>query len=92
MTKSPVLKMPGPRSKRRPDSKQPSSVEEDGDTETEEAVDTSQTDEDKRRVRRTLRDLHDKLLQCKDGCVLKSFVIECLICIIISLLQQWRRF
>ena len=54
-------------------------VEEDGDMETEEAVDTSQTDEDKRRVRRTLRDLHDKLLQCKDGYVSKSFEIECLI-------------
>ena len=58
---------------------QPSTVEEDGDMETEEAVDTSQTDEDKRRVRRTLRDLHDKLLQCKDGYVSKSFEIECLI-------------
>ena len=51
-------------------------VEEDGDMETEEAVDTSQTDEDKRRVRRTLRDLHDKLLQCKDGCALKIFEIQ----------------
>ena len=67
--------MPGPRSKRRPDSKQPSSVEEEGDTETEEAVDTSQTDEDKRRVRRTLRDLHDKLIQCKDGWVVVGIVM-----------------
>jgi len=46
-----------------------SSLEEEGDLESEEAVDTSQTDEDKRRVRRTLRDLHDKLLLCKDGTI-----------------------
>ena len=58
-----------PKSKRRPDAKQMSSLEEDGDLESEETVDTSQTDEDKRRVRRTLRDLHDKLLLCKDGWV-----------------------
>ena len=55
--------------RRRPDTKQMSSLEEEGDLESEEAVDTSQTDEDKRRVRRTLRDLHDKLLLCKDGWV-----------------------
>ena len=56
-------------SKRRLDTKQQSSLEEHGDMESEDVVDTGQTDEDKRRVRRTLRDLHGKLLLCKDGSI-----------------------
>ena len=61
-------KLSGPQSiQEEADTKQQSSLEEHGDMESEDVVDTGQTDEDKRRVRRTLRDLHGKLLLCKDG-------------------------
>ena len=53
-------------SKRRPDPQQLSCPLEDEDLITGEE-DIGQTDEDKRRVRRTLRDLHDKLINRKDG-------------------------